>query len=163
MAVGHPAAPAAYPEVPLDKVENETGRLMSLPYLALHREEFTWPQPVTRRRRWALTPPFHPLPRNESVAGLLSVALVVIPRAEISNLKYQSSENARMLSGSLPCGVRTFLSRKGATARRASLQGVAIITKNVEQTNQIRLSYFSNSIASPAITSTSSVCGNASA
>src|SRR4051812_9959775 len=28
---------------------------------------------------------------------------------KISNLKYQNSENARSLSGSLPCGVRTFL------------------------------------------------------
>ena len=82
----------------------------------------------------------HPFTHHpgQAVAGLLSVALVVALGSEISNLKYQISENARSLSGSLPCGVRTFLCFTAATARRASLQGFAIITKNVEHTNQKR-------------------------
>jgi len=63
-------------------------------------------------RRWALTPPFHPSPLQG-----WSVFCCTCRRSR--------STNARTLSGSLPCGVRTFLPRgplsrdAAATARPA--------------------------------------------
>ncbi len=80
------------------------------PYLVLLRVGFTLP-PALRPERCALTAPFHPYhcvgqpfglaPRFSG--GMFSVALCR-PRA----LKPAS----RTLSGTLPCGVRTFLSRR---------------------------------------------------
>jgi hypothetical protein len=47
--------------------------------------------------------------------------------------RHPEKPDARMLSGSLPYGVRTFLFRKAkATARPAPLHGPSILTKNVE-------------------------------
>jgi len=73
-------------------------------------------------RRCALTAPFHPLPVR---AGLLSVALVVAQQSK--------PPDAPPLAGSLPCSVRTFLSRlsPAATARPVLLQGWAIIANEV--------------------------------
>jgi len=52
-------------------------------------------RPRRRDRWWALTPPFHPYPR-QGAGGLLSVAL--------------SQDRSRWtLSSALPCGARTFL------------------------------------------------------
>src|ERR1051325_2213525 len=82
-------------------------------------------------RRCALTAPFHPLPVR---AGLFSVALVVAPQPQ------PQLRGTPPLAGSLPCSVRTFLSRlsPAATARPVLLQGGAIIANqcsNGDSTN----------------------------
>ena len=63
----------------------------AFPYLALHREEFTWPHllPDTPVSSYRTISPIAPPKR---VAGIFSVALVVIPMYR----------DARTLSGSLP-------------------------------------------------------------
>jgi hypothetical protein len=98
------------------------------PYLVLLRVGFTLP-PSLLPERCALTAPFHPYPsgrtcppgeperklsghppKRGSRGGIFSVALCR-PRA----LKPTS----RTLSGTLPCGVRTFLPRRSTLSRKA--------------------------------------------
>jgi hypothetical protein len=76
--------------------DTRAGSSVTFPYLALHREEFTWPRllPATPVSSYLTVSPIASLE-----AGLFSVALVVIPL----------TRDARTLSGSLPFGVRTFL------------------------------------------------------
>lgn len=71
-------AQAAYPETP--PLGTRAGSSVSFPYLALHREEFTWPPSVTTDAGELLPHRFtHHLRSIRSGAGLLSVALVVTP------------------------------------------------------------------------------------
>jgi hypothetical protein len=97
----------------------------TFPYLILHHEEFTWPQVVANRAGELL--PHRFTHHHPKMAGLFSVALVVA----------RLPPNARILSGSLSCGVRTFLFRldesdcPACSFRTASRS----ITKNVEQLN----------------------------
>jgi len=83
---------------------------MTPPYLVLHCEEFAWPRMSPRA---PVRSYFKPPKRGRTIspitqeifsrAGLFSVALVVARRV--------SPSNAPLLAGSLPCSVRTFLSR----------------------------------------------------
>ena len=88
------------------------------PYLVLHREEFAWPRmsPYAPVRSYRTLSPI-----TRCRAGLLSVALVVALQPKLSG--------APPLAGSLPYGVRTFLSRltPAATARPVLMQGGWII------------------------------------
>jgi len=90
----------------------------------LHREEFAWPRmsphaPVRSYRT------ISPITRKR--AGMFSVALVVARRPK--------PRGAPPLAGSLPYGVRTFLSRltPAATARPVLLQGWQIIANGVQR------------------------------
>jgi len=71
------------------------------PYLVLLRVGFTLPPPL-QTARCALTAPFHPYPRRWSPGRYV---LCGTGRLWAFTLK------SRTLSGTLPCGVRTFLSR----------------------------------------------------
>ena len=78
-------------------------------YLVLLRVGFTKP-PALLSTRWALTPPFHPylkprtwVPLGESPNNLRRFAFCCTGR----NLAL--TPDSRTLSGTLPCGVRTFL------------------------------------------------------
>jgi len=97
-----PAGSSSLPGSASRRIGIETGRLISLPYLALHHEEFTWPHllPDTPVGSYSTV---SPITAGEPAAGLFSVALVVIP----------TDRDARTLSGSLPYGVRTFLPNRG--------------------------------------------------
>ncbi len=79
------------------------GRAIRLPCLALLRVEFTVPA-MLPCQRCALTAPFHPYLLSKTTGGLLSVALV-------------KDCSFRSLTGTLPCGVRTFLSVSCNTKR----------------------------------------------
>jgi hypothetical protein len=81
---------------------------LTFPYLVLHREEFTWP---------SLSPD---LP--------VSFYLTISPITREGWFAFcctcrHPMKGARMLSGSLPCGVRTFLFLSEATVRHVSLHG----------------------------------------
>ena len=72
---------------------------------------------VTTERRCALTATVSPITRNrdarkhhDPLAGLFSVALVVIQQERSAIKAACCSLNAQPLAGSLPCSVRTFLS-----------------------------------------------------
>jgi len=89
--------------------------LVTPPYLVLHREEFAWPRmsphaPVRSYRT------ISPITRSGLVCFLLHLSS--------SNSLFRLPD-APPLAGSLPCGVRTFLSRlaPAATARPVLLQG----------------------------------------
>lgn len=69
---------------------------LSFPYLALHREEFTWPMPVTRHAGELLPHPFTHIPINRDWSALCCTCR-------------SRKIGTRPLAGSLPCGVRTFL------------------------------------------------------
>ena len=71
------------------------------PYLVLLRVGFTMP-PSLPPERCALTAPFHPYPRPLGCGRY-----ILCGTGRLAALKLQS----RTLSGTLPCGVRTFLSR----------------------------------------------------
>ncbi len=121
---GHSSGPcvAAWLKQPTRKRRprgHRTGRSIAFPYLALHREEFAWPR---------LLP-------NAPVSSYLTVSPITPKGWSILCCTCRHLlQGARTLSGSLPCGVRTFLCSSGAaTARRASLQGFVIIAKIVEQ------------------------------
>jgi hypothetical protein len=73
------------------------------PYLVLLRVGFTLPQPLLAAR-CALTAPFHPYSESPR-GGMFSVALAVHGHR-------RGDPASRTLSGTLPCGVRTFLPRK---------------------------------------------------
>lgn len=78
-------------------------------YLALHRMGFSMP-PGLLQERWAFTPPFHPYRKAVKPAGgLFSVARSVVEGFRPSLPRVSSVR----LRGILPCGVRTFLPRKG--------------------------------------------------
>ena len=80
-----------------DIPESTTGRRIAFCFVLL-RVGFT--QPLTLpQERWSLTPPFHPY-RPESAVSFL--------------LHWPSGRPDRTLSGTLPCGARTFLTQKGA-------------------------------------------------
>ncbi len=72
------------------------------PYLVLLRVGFTLP-PSLPPERCALTAPFHPYPAPLARRG----RYVLCGTSRLAALKPRS----RTLSGTLPCGVRTFLSR----------------------------------------------------
>ena len=70
----------------------------------LHRMGFFVP-PCLRSGRWAFTPPFHPCrPVCTGVGGMFSVTLSVD--------RDFGPGPPRILRGMLPCGVRTFLSKR---------------------------------------------------
>ena len=105
--------------------KREFGRaaLCPPPYLVLHREEFAWPRlspdaPVRSYFKPVRAAPFHPSPaarlrRAGPLAGLFSVALVVA-RMACDCSRSLGPNGAPPLAGSLPFGVRTFLSRPHA-------------------------------------------------
>ncbi len=64
------------------------------PYSALLQTGFTMPFSL-RRKRWALTPPFHPYPTKGRAVCFL--------------WHCPSARAGRVLPGVLPCGARTFL------------------------------------------------------
>jgi len=69
------------------------------------------------RCRWSLTPPFHPRqPRTWALNGQ-SASLLHLP----------SGHPARPLAGTVPCGVRTFLSSELAEPRSPGLLGILIV------------------------------------
>ena len=134
--------------------------LLTPPYLVLHREEFAWPRmsPCAPVRSYFLKfeisnlklalagRTVSPITWFESEisirslksnrAGLFSVALVVARRNQKPAARISSG--APLLAGSLPCGVRTFLSfgeipkrdfrPKQRSPDLLSLQGRSIIT-----------------------------------
>ena len=103
------------------------GQPLTPPYLVLHREEFAWPRMSPRApvRSYRTISPITSRPMIAE-AGLFSVALVVAQRVKSHET---TTSDAPPLAGSLPCSVRTFLSRlsPAATARPVLLQGLAII------------------------------------
>ena len=126
---------ATYPETP-SAVRRKRGRAarFAFPYLVLHHEEFAWPRTVTNRAGELLPHPFthyrsqisnsrSKIIKERLVYSLLHLSSTVLPAA-------------RTLSGSLPYGVRTFLSfNEGATAKPVPHYLDASIAKNVEQLN----------------------------
>jgi len=116
-------AQAAYPETPPNYFGTRAGSPVSFPYLALHREEFTWPIPVTRHAGELLPHHFthHPLRGWNTLCCTCRRALTRTP-------------------GRYPArcptvfGLSSFTFVKAIT-RRASLQGSKSITKYVEQSN----------------------------
>jgi hypothetical protein len=69
--------------------------------LALHPVRFTQPPP-SRRRWWALTPPFHPSPDPRMNRGHRLVCSLL-------HLLCPTNRAPRGYRGTVPCGVRTFL------------------------------------------------------
>jgi hypothetical protein len=94
------------------------------PYLVLLRVGFTLP-PALPSERCALTAPFHPYPSPLARRG----RYVLCGTSRLAALTPRS----RTLSGTLPCGVRTFLSRLGlrltGSGRPACLQCLMIQRK----------------------------------
>jgi hypothetical protein len=106
----------------------ERAARMSPPYLVLHREEFAWPRmsphvPVRSYFKPFRAAPFHPSParsdlrsqnlsRHRLVCFLLHLSSPVQFhfRIPLWNLEFGIRPSAPPLAGSLPCGVRTFLS-----------------------------------------------------
>jgi hypothetical protein len=80
------------------------------PYLVLLRVGFTLPPPL-RTERCALTAPFHPYPR-----ACARWRYLLCGTSRLCALTRRS----RTLSGTLPCGVRTFLPRTTSVRRRPS-------------------------------------------
>jgi hypothetical protein len=83
---------------------------VALPCSVLHHVGFALP-PSLPSARWALTPPFQPylILASETIGGIFSAALSIedlsrFPRPHFSR-------------GTLPCGVRTFLSLPCGTLR----------------------------------------------
>ena len=101
--------------------------LITLPYLVLHREEFAWPRvsppaPVRSYIKPLRAAPFHPSPSFKFEISNLKFQIKTVGwsvfcctcrrrinhRFEISQSEIKS--DAPPLAGSLPFGVRTFLS-----------------------------------------------------
>ncbi len=78
----------------------ERATRFSFPYLALHREEFTWPASVTRRAGELLPHHFTLYPMRCYTFGRFIFCCTC---------RRLLNANSRTLSGSLPYGVRTFL------------------------------------------------------
>ena len=78
-------------------------------YLALLRLGFTEPSTLPPMR-WALTPPFHPYPRDTEVPTGAVCFLLHYPSREAR------AARAQALPGSLPCGARTFLGNTSTLA-----------------------------------------------
>ena len=86
------------------------------PYLVLLRMGFTLP-PTLLPERCALTAPFHPYPFQAQPEGhALKGRYVFCGTSRPRDLKPAS----RTLSGTLPCGVRTFLPRQPPACARTS-------------------------------------------
>ena len=103
-AAHHCSALATYPKVRRTGPARVRGRSRVLPsYLVLLRVGFALPAPLLSRR-CALTAPFHPYP------GVAAVAVYFLWHFPSSDPSYSSLGPSRTLSGTLPCGVRTFLS-----------------------------------------------------
>ena len=129
---GAPARSARSDGPPFARLPIWSCTARSLPGRACHQ---------TRRCALTLSPlgphrfPHHPLPSAGAegpLAGLFSVALVVTRPERASqqlNAAHSPKPSAQPLTGSLPCSVRTFLSRlaPAATARPVLLQGGPII------------------------------------
>lgn len=79
-----------------DIPESTTGRRIAFCFVLL-RVGFTQP-PTLPQERWSLTPPFHPYRQKPAVSFLLH---------------WPSGHPDRTLSGTLPCGARTFLTSCG--------------------------------------------------
>jgi len=79
-------------------------------YLVLLRVGFTVPSALLRPR-WALTPPFHPYRRPLAWAARLRLRLISLRRFLFccTGRPVDLRPPSRTLSGTLPCGVRTFL------------------------------------------------------
>jgi len=123
-----PTGSSSLPGSASRRIGIETGRLISLPYLALHHEEFTWP---------------HLLP-DTPVGSYSTVSPITAgePRL-VSSLLHLSSSRRIGTPGRYParCPMVFGLSSPTeveATAQRASLQGFAILAKNVEHTKTER-------------------------
>jgi len=98
------------------------------PYLVLHREEFAWPRmsphaPVRSYRT------ISPITSWDQRSHRLVCFLLHLSSPPVSNLTIWPPPGAPPLAGSLPYGVRTFLSRlsPAATARPVLMQGGQII------------------------------------
>ncbi len=97
------------------------------PYLVLLRVGFTLPPPLLPER-CALTAPFHPYHCMEQTLGPdSSISLEAFPKGCSMQWRYvfcgtrrprALTPASRTLSGTLPCGVRTFLSRQPQLAQR---------------------------------------------
>ena len=122
-----PSGSSSLPEnaVPINR-NARTGRPHStFPYLALHREEFTWPMPVTRHAGELLPHPFTHIPITRDWSALCCTCR----HPEISRCPAVSRPAALWCSDFPP-------RRIGAIAQRASLARLAeSIAKNVEQSN----------------------------
>jgi hypothetical protein len=117
-------ARAAYPEMPPDYSEHRAGSSNNtFPYLALHREEFTWP-PLLPDAPVSSYLTISPITSCE--AGIFSVALVVV--------RFHALPDVIRLAA-LWCSDFPLLLITKAITQRASFQGYRIIAKNVEQTN----------------------------
>jgi len=83
---------------------------VALPCSVLHHVGFALP-PSLPSARWALTPPFQPylILASETIGGIFSAALSI---EDLSR-----SPRPHFSRGTLPCGVRTFLSRPCGTLR----------------------------------------------
>jgi hypothetical protein len=85
------------------------------PYLVLLRVGFTLP-PALPLERCALTAPFHPYPSADGQTAFRGVLRRGLARAVYFLWYWPSTDPresaSRTLSGTLPCGVRTFLPRK---------------------------------------------------
>lgn len=146
----------------LSRMTDRFGRaaLLTPPYLVLHCEEFAWPSvsPQTPVRSYIkpskgphhfthhLGAGFSILQTENTIsrAGLLSVALVVARRITLPKARLLIP-GAPPLAGSLPCSVRTFLSRRllripdasGSDRPTCSQQGTVIIA-NLCSTGTVR-------------------------
>ena len=105
------------------------GQPLTPPYLVLHREEFAWPRmsPHAPVRSYRTVSPITSL-INDRRGWFVFCCTCRRPACQISRFK---PPDAPPLAGSLPCGVRTFLSRlsPAATARPVLLQGEADYSK----------------------------------
>jgi len=117
-------AQAAYPETPLDRSNTRAGSSVSFPYLALHREEFTWPHllPDTPVSSYLTVSPItHDIKPG---AGIFSVALVV-------TLLQRCPVVIRLAA--LWCSDFPLSPRQKRSPDALHRQGLKIITKSVEQ------------------------------
>src|SRR4030095_1231405 len=94
--------------------ESEFGRaaLLTPPYLILHCEEFAWPRmsphaPVRSYFKPLRAAPFHPSPLE--IRRIKRLVCFLLHLSSPDRLSRPS--NPPPLAGSLPCSVRTFLSR----------------------------------------------------
>lgn len=103
---------------------------VALPCSVLHHVGFALP-PRLPSARWALTPPFQPylIPASGTIGGIFSAAL---------SIKVLSRSPCPHFSrGTLPCGVRTFLSQACASLRPSRKRRKKEYRRNVAQTSKI--------------------------
>ncbi len=116
----------------LSRLPNPPNRRELPPYLVLLRVGFAVPATLLWRR-CALTAPFHPYPAGsvDSVAQLSKptepagryIFCGTFRRTTHPPLEWKGGAPSRTLSGTLLCGVRTFLPLAGAAVRPSCQQG----------------------------------------